>query len=45
MYLLHLDESGNEDNPADRHFVLGGAARRCGCSLERLVAAPLPIER
>ncbi|HVO26663.1 MAG TPA: DUF3800 domain-containing protein [Candidatus Margulisiibacteriota bacterium] len=26
MYLLYLDESGNEDNPADRHFVLGGAA-------------------
>ena len=25
-YLLYLDESGNEDNPADRHFVLGGAA-------------------
>jgi len=26
MYLLYLDESGNEDNPADKHFVLGGAA-------------------
>ncbi len=26
MYLLYLDESGNEDDPADRHFVLGGAA-------------------
>lgn len=26
MYLLYLDESGNEDNPADRYFVLGGAA-------------------
>lgn len=26
IYLLYLDESGNEDNPADRYFVLGGAA-------------------
>ncbi len=26
MYLLYLDESGNPDNPADSHFVLGGAA-------------------
>lgn len=26
MYLLYLDESGNEDDPRDRHFVLGGAA-------------------
>jgi len=26
MYILYLDESGNPDNPADRHFVLGGAA-------------------
>ncbi|MGH2770458.1 MAG: DUF3800 domain-containing protein [Actinomycetota bacterium] len=26
MYLLYLDESGNPDEPADRHFVLGGAA-------------------
>lgn len=26
MYLLYLDESGNPDNPADRHFVLGGVA-------------------
>jgi len=26
MYLLYLDESGNEAEPADRHFVLGGAA-------------------
>lgn len=26
MYLLYLDESGNEDNAADRYFVLGGAA-------------------
>lgn len=26
MYLLYLDESGNEDDPADKHFVLGGAA-------------------
>lgn len=26
MYLLYLDESGNEDDPADRYFVLGGAA-------------------
>src|SRR5712692_9216144 len=26
VYLLYLDESGNEDEPAYRHFVLGGAA-------------------
>jgi len=26
LYILYLDESGNPDNPADRHFVLGGAA-------------------
>jgi hypothetical protein len=26
MYLLYLDESGNEDDPADRYFVLAGAA-------------------
>lgn len=26
MYLLYLDESGNEDNPDDRHFVIAGAA-------------------
>ncbi len=26
MYLLYLDESGNPDNPADRYFVLAGAA-------------------
>lgn len=26
MYLLYLDESGNEDDPADKHFVLAGAA-------------------
>lgn len=26
MYLLYLDESGNESEPADRHFVLAGAA-------------------
>lgn len=26
MFLLYIDESGNEDNPADRHFVLAGAA-------------------
>lgn len=26
MYLLYLDESGKEDDPADKHFVLGGAA-------------------
>lgn len=26
MYLLYIDESGNEDNPVDRHFVLGGVA-------------------
>jgi hypothetical protein len=26
LYVLYLDESGNPDNPADRHFVLGGAA-------------------
>ena len=26
MYLLYLDESGNESDPADKHFVLAGAA-------------------
>lgn len=26
MYLLYLDESGNESDPKDRHFVLGGIA-------------------
>ena len=26
LYLLYLDESGNESDPADRHFVLAGAA-------------------
>src|SRR5712664_3755677 len=26
MYLLYLDESGNPDEPADKHFVLGGVA-------------------
>lgn len=26
MYLLYLDESGNEKDPADRFFVLGGVA-------------------
>jgi len=26
MYLLYLDESGNESDAADRHFVLAGAA-------------------
>ena len=26
MYLLYLDESGNESDPADRFFVLAGAA-------------------
>jgi hypothetical protein len=26
VYLLYLDESGNAHDPADRHFVLGGAA-------------------
>ncbi len=26
MYLLYIDESGNEDNPADSYFVLAGAA-------------------
>jgi len=26
VYLLYVDESGNEDDPADKHFVLGGAA-------------------
>ncbi len=26
MYLLYLDESGDENNPADRFFVLGGIA-------------------
>jgi hypothetical protein len=26
LYVLYLDESGNPDNPADRHFVVGGVA-------------------
>lgn len=26
MYILYIDESGNPDDPADKHFVLGGAA-------------------
>jgi len=26
MYLLYLDESGNEDDPRDKHFVLAGLA-------------------
>lgn len=26
MYLLYLDESGNPDDAADRHFVIGGVA-------------------
>ena len=26
MYLLYLDESGNENDPVDRFFVLGGIA-------------------
>ncbi len=26
MYLLYLDESGNENDPSDRFFVLGGVA-------------------
>jgi len=26
MYLLYLDESGNESDPADKYFVLAGAA-------------------
>lgn len=26
MYLLYLDESGNENDPTDRYFVLGGIA-------------------
>ena len=26
MYLLYLDESGNENDPNDRYFVLGGMA-------------------
>jgi hypothetical protein len=26
MYLLYLDESGNENDPNDRYFVLGGIA-------------------
>src|SRR3989304_5499649 len=26
MYILYLDESGNENDPADRFFVLGGIA-------------------
>jgi Protein of unknown function (DUF3800) len=26
MYILYLDESGNENDPNDRFFVLGGIA-------------------
>ena len=26
MYILYLDESGNENNPSDRYFVLAGLA-------------------
>jgi len=26
VYILYLDESGNPDDPSDRHFVLAGAA-------------------
>jgi hypothetical protein len=26
MYVLYLDESGNESDPSDRHFVLAGVA-------------------
>jgi len=26
MYLLYLDESGNESDPGDRYFVLAGLA-------------------
>jgi hypothetical protein len=26
MFLFYIDESGNKDNPADTHFVLGGVA-------------------
>ena len=26
MFLLYIDESGNEDNPADNYFVLAGVA-------------------
>jgi len=26
MYLLYVDESGNENDPNDRYFVLGGLA-------------------
>ncbi len=26
MYILYIDESGNPDEPADKHFVLGGVA-------------------
>ena len=26
MYLLYLDDSGNPDDPTDRHFVLAGCA-------------------
>jgi hypothetical protein len=26
MYILYLDESGDENNPNDRHFILAGAA-------------------
>lgn len=26
LYLLYLDEAGNESDPSDKHFVLGGLA-------------------
>jgi hypothetical protein len=26
VYLLYLDESGNPDDPSDKHFIRGGAA-------------------
>lgn len=26
MYLLYLDESGNPDDAAEKHFVIGGVA-------------------
>jgi len=32
MYLLYLDESGNERGPTDRHFLLAGLAVHESCA-------------
>lgn len=48
MYLLYLDESGNPDNAAEKHFVLGGAAifervtYHLSCELDRIQGAHFP---